>query len=706
MNPDQEEIKQQLFDGLPFEVIWLGEEGEFLYANARFCERMGYGKAELEELTIFDINPASSPESWRQHWETVARDGREFFKGMHRTKDGLFREVEVNAQFFSNGRKNAISAVITDIAQSNFYRNLLLQTERISGTGGWKLNLQDDTFIVTDEALCIFDTEDRAQLHPDRVHAFFQDPEVLKDALAELRHQGKPFEVTLPTRHEPRRFIRANGEPWGPDGQTYKMFGTYQDVTEEFERANSLRLYQQIIDNAEDLVYLYNRAGKLLLYSDSVVRKLGFSEAELNAFSIFDLDSTITPEWWAGHFEEIVQSGSLRFEWLVARKDGTKFPVDITANYLQVGGIDLNCAIIRDVTERKMRDLKLFEALEEIKALKERIESENEYLQEAIQKALNAGNIIYKSAAYEKIMGQVQQVAPTDSTVLITGETGTGKELLANAVHDNSPRHKRPLIKVNCATLPAELIESELFGHRKGAFTGAIADKAGKFQLADGGTIFLDEIGELPLDLQPKLLRVLQEGEYEEIGGTRAKKIDVRVVAASNRDLEAMMHAGKFRADLFYRLNVFPIHNVPLRERKEDVSLLAQYFLDKYATKIGKSFKRLAKRAVDGLMAYSFPGNIRELENLIERAVITEQGPVLHPGDWIPKGRAEDPGTGDFVSLDQMQRQYIIDVLEYTGWRVSGPKGAARILDMNPKTLFARMKKLGIEKKTVLKESE
>jgi transcriptional regulator with GAF, ATPase, and Fis domain len=417
---------------------------------------------------------------------------------------------------------------------------------------------------------------------------------------------------------------------------------------------------------------------------------------------MFDLDTSVTRDFYNSHFEELRKKGLHRFEWLVARKDGTKFPVDITASHLRYNDEDYSCAVVRDITAKKMRDVQLHEALEEIKSLKERLENENEYLQEEISNKINFNNIICKSNAYKSVLIQVDQVAPTETTVLITGESGTGKELLARAIHGGSGRKNRPLIKINCATLPKDLIESELFGHKKGAFTGAASDKAGKFTLADGGTIFLDEIGELPFELQPKLLRVLQEGEYDELGGTKTIKVDVRIIAATNRDLKEMMRGGQFREDLYYRLNVFPIHNIPLRARKDDIPLLAQFFLDKYSAKAGKTFKYLSKKTIDALLNYNFPGNIRELENMIERAVIVENGPTLKPGNWIPE-KDIVASNNDFRSFEANQRDYIIDVLDYTNWRVSGPNGAAKILKMKDKTLFAKMKRLGIEKKVSLK---
>ncbi|MEL6485076.1 MAG: sigma 54-interacting transcriptional regulator, partial [Bacteroidota bacterium] len=330
------------------------------------------------------------------------------------------------------------------------------------------------------------------------------------------------------------------------------------------------------------------------------------------------------------------------------------------------------------------------------------LETDNQYLREKINNKINFEHIVCQSDAYREVLELVTQVAVTDATVLITGESGTGKELLASAVHLNSSRKDRSLIKVNCATLPKELIESELFGHKKGAFTGAIADKVGKFSLADGGTIFLDEIGEVPIELQSKLLRVLQEGEFDALGSEATTKVDVRVIAATNRDLQEMVKKGTFREDLYYRLNVFPIHNIPLRARKEDIPLLAQFFLEKYSVKAGKSFKRISKKTVAQLMEYSFPGNIRELENLIERAVIIENGTTLHSGSWMPSEKRM-LSSDTFKTFENVQRDYIIQVLDYTNWRVSGPKGAAKILNMKDKTLFAKMKRLGIEKQVGLR---
>jgi len=343
------------------------------------------------------------------------------------------------------------------------------------------------------------------------------------------------------------------------------------------------------------------------------------------------------------------------------------------------------------------RTVELQEALSEVEALKNRLQDENVYLQEEIKQSHNFEEIITQNKAMKDLLDQVAQVAPTDATVLILGETGTGKELLARAVHNTSARKDRTLVKVNCAALPVNLIESELFGHEKGAFTGAENRKIGRFELADGGTVFLDEIGDLPLELQAKLLRVLQEGEFGRLGSSETLTVDVRVITATNRDLEEEVKEGTFREDLYYRLNVFPIRSLPLRERKEDISVLVNHFVKKIEARIGKQVDTVPQKAMDTLMAYAWPGNVRELENLIERAVIVSRGNRLELGDWFPK-TVTLPEQRGLVSLEENERRHIQEALDETSGRVSRDKGAAKILDINPHTLLSRMKKLGIER--------
>ncbi len=338
-------------------------------------------------------------------------------------------------------------------------------------------------------------------------------------------------------------------------------------------------------------------------------------------------------------------------------------------------------------------------AYEEIKKLKDQLSRENVYLREEIKAQCNYEEIIGGSPLLQKVLKGVDSVAQTDATVLIIGETGTGKELISRAIHQCSPRCQRPLIKVNCAALPAGLVESELFGHEKGSFTGALQRKIGKFELAHNGTIFLDEIGDIAAETQVKLLRVLQEQEFERVGGNETIKVNVRVVVATNRDLEAAVKQGTFRADLFYRLNVFPIQVPPLRERREDIPVLAQYFVDKYAKRLKKPIEGIHPNTLDRLMQYPWPGNIRELENVIERGAILCDGCVLSIEDeWASPTDTTVSDCEQLGTLEEMERNHIAKVLQQTRWVVGGNKGAAAILNVHPNTLRSRLIKLGIKK--------
>jgi formate hydrogenlyase transcriptional activator len=354
------------------------------------------------------------------------------------------------------------------------------------------------------------------------------------------------------------------------------------------------------------------------------------------------------------------------------------------------------------------------QAYEEIAGLKARLEKENVYLQEEIRTEHNFEEIVGNSPALLTVLRKLEQVAATGATVLIRGETGTGKELIARAIHGRSPRKHRPLVKVNCSAISAGLVESELFGHMKGAFTGAIDRRVGRFELADGGTIFLDEVGELPLETQVKLLRVLQEHEFEPVGSSRSLRVDVRVIAATNRNLEEAVRSGAFRSDLFYRLNVFPLDMPPLRDRRSDIPQLATVFLSHYATKLGKSVEGIAVEAMNRLTKYPWPGNVRELQNVIERAVILARGAILElepdlvstltssvlppTPEGATEGVAQHTPPTTFATLAEVERDYILRALNRTNGIVEGPKGAARLLNLHPNTLRHRMDKLGIRR--------
>jgi formate hydrogenlyase transcriptional activator len=356
-----------------------------------------------------------------------------------------------------------------------------------------------------------------------------------------------------------------------------------------------------------------------------------------------------------------------------------------------------NLCLTQEIEERKKAEATLQGAFTEIKQLTERLQTENIELQQVISQGDNFGEIVGQSPAISYVFFRIDQVAPQDTTVLLLGETGSGKGMVARAIHQRSSRKDRAMITVNCTSLPANLIESELFGREKGAFTGAHARQMGRFELADGGTIFLDEIGEMPLELQVKLLRVIQDGEFERLGSPRTTKVDVRIIAASNRNLEEEIKAGRFREDLFYRLSVFPITIPPLRKRSEDIPLLVNHFVAKFNKKTGKKITSVSKETLSALEEYHWPGNVRELESVIERAVITSPGNALQVLDRFETFRK--PEAQDVKALDDVERDHILQTLQKTGWRIEGENGAAVLLNINPSTLRARMRKYGIHRK-------
>ena len=358
-----------------------------------------------------------------------------------------------------------------------------------------------------------------------------------------------------------------------------------------------------------------------------------------------------------------------------------------------------NEQLSQEIEERKETEESLRSAYAENQQLKDRFQAENIYLHKDIDREFNFGEIIGRSNALQYVFFRVEQVAPQDATVLLLGETGTGKGVIARAIHSRSSRKDRPMITVNCSALPANLIESELFGREKGAFTGSHDRQMGRFELADNGTLFLDEIGEMPMELQTKLLRVIQDGEFERLGSPKTIKVNVRIIASTNRNLEEEIRKGRFREDLFYRLNVFPITIPPLRQRKEDIPLLVEYFVAKFNKKTGKKIETVSKDTLDVLQEYDWPGNVRELESIIERAVITSQGTELQILDrFVNPLKAGEQEAQDCKALVDIERDHILQALEKAGWRVEGKKGAAAMLGLNPSTLRGRMRKDGIRR--------
>lgn len=467
--------------------------------------------------------------------------------------------------------------------------------------------------------------------------------------------------------------------------------------------------YRDLFENAPNAYFVVGTDGRILHANRRLAELLGFPVEELAGAVIHSFmpdtpaGKTRSMEIYRKHLAGEAVSG---WELELCRKDGRPLWVNVwmEPGRSDDGTVQASRSFFVDITDRVLAERE-----------RAHLQQQNLYLREEIKAVHNFEQIVGRSPALLAVLADVARVAPTDATVLVTGETGTGKELIARAVHSASPRKDKPLIKVNCAALPAGLVESELFGHEKGAFSGAIAKRMGRFELADGGTIFLDEIGELPGETQVKLLRVLQEREFDRVGGSVPVRVDVRVVAATNRDLLQDVREKKFREDLYYRLNVFPLRMPPLRERADDIPLLVQFQVKKFAARVGKRLHGVSREAMERLQEYPWPGNVRELENVLERAVILATGPMLEIAsgvlparlpaepsapasvrDHLSTSSIRDVADQSAASLEVVERSHITSVLEQSNWVITGPRGAAKLLGVNPSTLRNRIKKLGI----------
>jgi len=469
----------------------------------------------------------------------------------------------------------------------------------------------------------------------------------------------------------------------------------------EKELSDSESRYRTVATSATDWIYWQNQDGTLRYVSPSAEAVTGYTNGEFaeNPALIREIIVPEDRDSWNEHCREEFQDSAFReILFRICRRDGRIRWIDHRCKL--VGGLDGESLGLRvnnrDMTERKQMEGQLEDRLHEIEELKKKLEMENIYLREEVELKHGHEEIVGKSEAMKGLLNKVEQVAPTLSSVLLLGETGTGKDLLAQAIHNLSPRKDRALVTVNCASLPPSLIESELFGREKGAFTGALTRMAGRFEFADGSTLFLDEIGEMPIEMQGKLLQVLETGQFQRLGSSKTIKCDVRLIAATNQDLSRMVEEGKFRQDLYYRLNVFPIFIPPLRERPEDIPPLVWAFVREFEKKMGKRIETIPKKCMEALLSYSWPGNAREVRNMIEHAMILNRDTTLTVFPLSEEVLPENPVTSS--RLEDVERKHILDVLKKTGWRITGKKGAAEILGMKRSTLQSKMKKLGISR--------
>ncbi|MFT5765072.1 MAG: PAS domain S-box-containing protein [Saprospiraceae bacterium] len=618
-------------------VLWLSPKAHILRFNEALQSTLDYDAATLQALTFYDLDEQLTKKAWKAYWATLSKQKTLRIEAQLNTNGDQSIPVELNFTLIEAGTFNLCCVLVRDISKR-------------------------------------------------------------KDAATKLEEANLLLEMIVEERSESSRM-------------TVEALKTRQaafDKLQKLERRNQL-----ILDSAGEGIYGLDKQGHTTFVNEAAVNMVGWELEDLIGKSQHAVLHHSKPDGSPYEVQECpiytaINDGKVyRIDDEVFwRKDGSSFPVEYVSTPIkdETGELVGAVVVFKDITQRKEAERSLKEsnrdlqiALMEVEQLKSRLEAENKYLQQEIKLTHNFEEIISDSKKFKKVLAQVEQVATTDATVLIMGESGTGKELIARAVHNLSKRKNRPLVKLNCAALPANLIESELFGHERGAFTGALNQRIGRFELADGGTIFLDEIGEIPIELQSKLLRVLQEGEFERLGSSRTHTVNVRVITATNRDLQQEIGKGNFREDLYYRLNVFPIHVPPLRERREDVPLLVNHFLSKFENRFGKKIGLVTKKVMDDLMNYQWAGNVRELENVIERAVIISKGNKLDLGDSLPKTFGTSKKQ-KISTLEEHEREHILKALEFTTWRVSGEKGAAKLLGLNRTTLEARMKKLNIER--------
>jgi PAS domain S-box-containing protein len=700
---------RRLVDAGILGIFFANVEGEIVYANQAFLQMLQYGREDLVSgrLRWADLTPAE----WRERdelslTEFLATGVFQAYEKEYFRKDGSRVPVLVGGARLQSANEGVVFALDLSErkhAEEALRRNesYLAEAQRLSQTGSWAWSPETDVRYWSEECYRVlgFNSRDGApgmeqfiqRIHPDDQPAF-------RESTRRASHNKLDEEIDYRIVHPGGavRDIHSIGHPvFNPHGDLIEYIGTVIDVTErkraEEDRRRSEMELRQMLDLAPQHVVVFGPNREPLFANRVMLDYLGFSHEEWR--HKFDRDEFVHPDDWEranAHFERALSSGAgFELELRLHKGDGSY------RWFLS------RCNAVRDDKGRITRWYVACADIEDRKQAEQRLHHENVALREELDKTSMFEEIVGSSNALQTVLSRISKVAPTDSGVLITGETGTGKELVARAIHKRSKRSSRAFISINCAAIPRDLIASELFGHEKGAFTGAAQQRLGRFELANGGTLFLDEVGELPAETQIALLRVLQEHEFERVGGTRSIHADVRVITATNRDLQAAVSDGSFRRDLFYRLNVFPLEIPPLRERSEDIRLLVEYFIDRYARKAGKNFTSIDKKTIRLLESYPWPGNIRELQNVIERSVIVSETASFSVDEsWLSQQPPERKTAGRHLSekMAAQEREMIEAALRDCQGRVYGPSGAAAKLGIARSTLESKIQSLKINK--------
>jgi PAS domain S-box-containing protein len=694
---------RQLVESAPEPFFVVGRSGRLIDANRRASDDLGYTRDELLSLEIRDFDPEWHAERVARLYDSLTPGASVTRETFLRRKDGTSFPVEVHVGLLDAELQTMVVLArdITERRRSDEERHTLIAViERTSDFVGILASDISRVVYVNPAGRNLIGLDTLPEDRPLTVYDFHapEHREQIREMLAHVARHGSwegEFELRhfktgalIPTHSR----VSLNYDP--KTGQTLSLSTISRDITERrlMERAvrESEARLKRIIESATDAIVTVDAGLRVTLANDTAERVFRCRPSEMINRSFEGMLSPQLKSVFDSYRRTSEAGGGAQPLWIpdgimARRADGEEFALQGSISTAEVSGDKLYTMILRDLSEHQRTE----EALG-------RLAQVNAYLEEEIRNAQNFTEVVGNSPAMRSVLNEVARVAPTEATVLLTGETGSGKESIARMIHQLSRRHDGALIKVNCATLPAGLVESELFGHERGAFTGAIARKKGRFELAHNETVFLDEIGELPPEAQSKLLRVLQEREFERVGGTQTIKVDVRVIAATNRDLAAAVGAGQFRADLFYRLNVYPIHVPPLRERREDIPMLASYFVGKIGRRIGKSVRRIDPPSLALLAAYDWPGNVRELANVIERAIILCEGETLRAEHLTIARPDAQPRPGGAGTLAELDRAHIVETLKRTDGRIGGSAGAAARLGIKRTTLISRMKKLGI----------
>ena len=703
---------KNILDSLNQGALAISKDGSIIMSNAKAREVLCQSKDDLLDVDIFNLNPNYNVRNWMKIWAELQENDIYEEKSEMMTDNDIIFPVEITCMTAPlEGKPCALYLIKTQFFD-NSSDDIIDMIAELSKIASWQWDLIRGNFKCSVNFLQLFHVKGNPkELNGRRMYKMLHEEMVSSDFENFGNHirtavdDGGEFSSEFKLKNFPDQTFRYRIHSIYTDENSVLIFGTFQDISDLSKREDSLIRSQFTVDHAREMIFWVDENANVKFANKYVTEKLGYTKLELKKMRVFDFVLDTSEDNWGQIWNDLKVLKHAELKETFVTKLGQEFKVDLDVNHIVYKGKEYHCTYAKDVSEIMQKEQQLTKALQKISRLNKKLEQDKNILLEEISADYNFNNIITQSKNYAKVLHKVAQVADTNSSVLIHGETGTGKELLARAIHNLSSRSTLPIIKVNCATLPENLIESELFGHEKGSFTGADQAKPGKFELADGGTIFLDEIGELPIQVQSKLLRVLQEGEFQRVGGLDTKVVDVRIITATNRNLEDMISEGLFREDLYFRLNVFPIYNIPLRERKEDVPLLVKYFMEKNAKAMNREVTKVPESQLKKLTNYQFPGNVRELENIVARAMIYSTGDNLRLDAVLPD--VFDSKTirkgGKFLTLDEAQKQHIIDALNQTNWKVSGKNSASELLQMNPKTLASRMKKLNITRKNANK---